>query len=799
MPVDLLWSAAPTPVTVPEWLQWAYLLGEPSQTVPGWWGGPLIWVKVVALFGLVGWLGAWVVSAIKEQTVPRWLNAAALAGLLGGVVAVVLLVLESETHRPSIKLGPLALVDILTAASEILLVLWAAWALWSIVLRVGNRYDAATLAGLFVALGVGVLTGFAFKAFFKTVDPTIFKNIDPISGGLRLGATFMGYVVLVRILGLLGREVLAVRPRRLQAIAWQTVVEANRRMWAPWVVLAIFLVVLAFIHWFLVPRQGGELGRLFVGTLSLLVSLLLTVMVVILTPLSLPHDIAQQTIYTIVSKPVRRIELVWGRMIGFMVLVTALLVVFGGVSLAYLNRTISTTVAAIRQEAGIARRNGKAPRAFELDLQAEQILSRQAARVPIKGSLVFFDSKGAMKKKGIDVGMEMQFRSHIEGATRALALWRYDVVADPIDPQTILDRRVPVSQLLKAGTLEDVENRLVLAQFEEIKLKDKQARGGKPEEVRRVAEALPKLRDQIQALDAERTAMARAAADLETRARAEDTAKRPGQALTIRQDLAALHSPPIPLEMTFNIFRTTKGRVIGEAVQAELKARNLQTGEVVTRLFPVREYYTNPVAIPSKILVGSGGRLAIEVRCLSPQQYIGMAEGDLYILQSRGSFAMNYLKGLSGVWLQAMVLTAIGVWAGTFLSWPVALLMTIFFFVAGQVAFGFLQEFAMHSIVGGGPFESLIRLLTHENMQNNLQATPAVLTAKTLDALVTPIMARLVYIVPNFAGMDVSNTVSEGFDIDWRLLLENFLMAIAYALPFSVAGYFILKNREVAA
>ena len=28
---------------------------------------------------------------------------------------------------------------------------------------------------------------------------------------------------------------------------------------------------------------------------------------------------------------------------------------------------------------------------------------------------------------------------------------------------------------------------------------------------------------------------------------------------------------------------------------------------------------------------------------------------------------------------------------------------------------------------------------------------------------------------------------------------SNSLIALAYALPFSVAGYFILKNREVAA
>ena len=53
-------------------------------------------------------------------------------------------------------------------------------------------------------------------------------------------------------------------------------------------------------------------------------------MVTILTPLSLPTDIQQQTIYTVVSKPVRRLEMIWGRMIGYMALVTLLVAVFGG-------------------------------------------------------------------------------------------------------------------------------------------------------------------------------------------------------------------------------------------------------------------------------------------------------------------------------------------------------------------------------------------------------------------------------------------------------------------------------------
>jgi hypothetical protein len=60
-------------------------------------------------------------------------------------------------------------------------------------------------------------------------------------------------------------------------------------------------------------------------------------------------------------------------------------------------------------------------------------------------------------------------------------------------------------------------------------------------------------------------------------------------------------------------------------------------------------------------------------------------------------------------------------------------------------------------------------------------------------------MSVLVYVVPNLAYLDVSNTVAEGFAVDWRLLGTHLLMGLGYALPFTVAGYYILKNREVAA
>ena len=41
--------------------------------------------------------------------------------------------------------------------------------------------------------------------------------------------------------------------------------------------------------------------------------------------------------------------------------------------------------------------------------------------------------------------------------------------------------------------------------------------------------------------------------------------------------------------------------------------------------------------------------------------------------------------------------------------------------------------------------------------------------------------------------------VADGFAVSWSLLISNVLLTFAYVLPFSIAGYFILKNREVAA
>jgi hypothetical protein len=786
-------AAAPVtpPPAVPAVLQWLYAWGEPAIMVPSLLGAIMVWLKIVGLFCLLAWVLSWVVAAIKEPALKRnrAFDIAALAALGLALVTSLLRVLEANNRIRPVSIGTVPLVLALAALAGLVVFLWLELQLWGSIRRLGRGGDLATLGALHLALALGFVVAAILLSYDPAFAPKKIETIHAIvTTGARLGGTYMGLVVLVHVvLGLLP-ELFALRLRRIYSIAWHTWVESFRRMWAPWVAVIVFGVILAFTSWFLKPPRDAELGRQFVTALSLLSLVLLLLTVGILAPISLPNDIRQQTIYTVVSKPVRRLELIWGRMLGLMGLVTLLLVIFGGISLVYIDRMVN---GAIAEEVRLADREKQAN---HLELErvhreaAEQLRTRMSARLPVKGFLTFVDSKGHLKKMGIDVGQELEYRSFIEGATPSRAIWQYGpAFRDPFAPTRIVARPLEVSHFLRPDSIEGLQDRIETLRQSALQAQAAQGKATQAKELGRATSDLGASQAEIKRLESE----------VDKLLKREQTLRAGGKA----REAAQLHSRPLRLEMTFNVYRTTKGE-LGEPVYASIDVINSVTGQKYQNVFSIREYYNNRLPVPSKVLVGSGGRIRIEIGCLTPNQYLGMAESDLFVLADQGGFEVNFMKGLFGIWLQAMVLTAIGVWAGTFLSWPVALLTTLGFFIGGWIGFTFLQQFALQGLqglVGGGPFESLIRLLSHDNQVSDLAPTLAVVVAKTFDSIVMPVMSRLVYVVPNFAALDVSNIVSDGFAVTWDLILTNFLLAVAYALPFSIAGYFILKNREVAA
>ena len=436
-------------------------------------GGVLTWVKAVSLLCLVCWVVAWLIIGVKERLIGqgRWFDFLGIAGALLTPIAVMLKVLEDAKKIAPYRIGAYSLTTVAAGVCVLCFVIWAEVATWRTIRKIGRRTDALVHVAIHIALAVGVAVGMlmyvsGFLTLLVQVQPEqgVARRpqwVDGLDYGVRFGATYMGLVVLCRILVDLVRELIFVRGRRLYSIARLAIYESNRKMWAPWVVVAVFLLVLAFTHWFLQPPRAAEMGRLYVGTLSLLCSILLTVMVTIMTPLSIPTDIQQQTIYTVVSKPVRRSELIWGRMIGYMTIVTVLVLVFGGISLYYLKRTVGYALEETERNAVKAKKENRLTDHKVLLEQADQLRARMQARVPIKGSLSFIDSHGNPHAIGIDVGSDQSMkepRSHIEGATQSTAIWRFGrMVPDPFSPRgrvNYLNKRIPVEDFIRPGTIE---------------------------------------------------------------------------------------------------------------------------------------------------------------------------------------------------------------------------------------------------------------------------------------------------------------------------------------------------------
>jgi hypothetical protein len=521
--------------------------------------------------------------------------------------------------------------------------------------------------------------------------------------GLSRRSLFDGFAASASGAADLIRDLIALSPRRIGALAWHSVLESIRRR----MLLAVFgvlVVVFMFAGWFLQGRPTEQV-RVYVSFVLATSTLILIPAAGVLACLSLPIDIRDKTIHTVVTKPVRRLEIILGRILGLTLVATIFLVVMGMVSYVYLRRSVGASLNELREKLAEASQRGDLQREAELKDSINQIESKLIARVPVHSTAL----EGPIR----NVGYESAKRKYIEGQSTDAAIWQFD--------------RVPVDRLVR------------------------------------------------------------------------------------RQS--------IPLEMTFTVFRTTKGQ-IGRGVLAALTYVNPRTGRQITDYpFEVREYYVNQQALdnrpegrqyieggrelatppqnPIEWLLEGGDSLLVEVRCLSPAQYLGMAKDDLYILLDNAQFGFNFAKGMIGVWLRVFLIICVAVMFSTVLSSYVAMLATAAFFVGGW-RMPYLRELASGRAEGGGPIEAALRLFMHENLQQPLDESIWTDMVKGSDFGLQAVIRVITHLLPDLGIFNTGGLVANGFDISISTVLMNIAVALAYAIPITIAAYYLLRSREIA-
>ena len=217
----------------------------------------------------------------------------------------------------------------------------------------------------------------------------------------------------------------------------------------------------------------------------------------------------------------------------------------------------------------------------------------------------------------------------------------------------------------------------------------------------------------------------------------------------------------------------------------------------------------------------------VRVRCLEHEIYVGMARYDLYLRQDDPDvngearwFAVNFLKGASGLWMRLLLVIGVATALSTYLSNVISLLTALMLYVGGLFR-DFIYSVVLGKNVGGGPLQALFAvvgrqagfgvpeqpphtvydgkyyaLLQHD--ASNLEQTASWHISGVFDPLFRWTVGRVFDLIPDVDRFDLTLFVSEGFDISFGQLAVTLLLLIAYLLPWAVLAYYLLKWREVA-
>ena len=565
-------------------------------------------------------------------------------------------------------------------------------------------------------------------------------------------------------------DLLCMSPRRTWALAWLAVRESIRR-WGVVVEFAVFVQVILLAGWYLDPTNPNP-ARLYLSFLLTTTSYLVLGLALFLSAFSLPVDIASRTLHTVVTKPVRTSEIVLGRILGFTLIGTALLIPIAGLSYGFVlgglahTHTLDPETLVLAASADAKRPETKTGRTSEVYGHTHQVYvsgnqgrveparghwhkltvegsgdktsyriglheGMLTARVPIYGKLRFRDREGIDTTKGVNVGDEWTYRSYIQGGSPAAAIWTFQ----NIDPKSF-PKGLPLE--------------MVIGVFRTYK------------------------------------------GDIEKGVLGSISVRNPRTGLTVEVEIFESE------EFTAN--KLFIPRTIRKFSNAQVIPRKIRTKEGVKSI-PARDQLDPGLAAKKEFDVFkdlvADGRVEIWLKCLEPAQYIGAAQPDLYLRATDASFELNFIKGYFGIWLQMVLVIGFGVMFSTYLSGPVAMIATL-----GALVGGFFSEFmtklARGEVEGGGPIEALIRLVQQQNVVTEMNPGVGTYAAQMADGVAQYGLRVMSAILPAFGQFNYADYVAEGFDISWNLILVRSVTALAFLIPVFVAGYFFLKTREVA-
>jgi ABC-type transport system involved in multi-copper enzyme maturation permease subunit len=617
---------------------------------------------------------------------------------------------------------------------------------------------------------------------------------------------FEAFYVVAQVIAGSIPDFLKLSPRRVAAIARLAVKETLRRK-VVLVTFGIFALALLFGGWFM-NSNATHPDRIYMNFVYWGTQLLVLMMGLLISAFSLPEDIKNRTIYTVVTKPVRPTEVVLGRIVGMVGLGTVLLAAMGLLSFIFVWRGLSHT-----HRIGDADTQTMAE-FYQID--PDELRDRRQKRV----------------SPGVVMAAETETVSGHRHRLEVVLDVRHPKDRQPQDTSNIWKKEVQGDGQLKYYRLmtEEVASHLhrvtVDGEGNDAQISLSNATGYFRARVPIYANSL-KFYDRLGELRGKGINIGH---EWEYRGYVDGGSIFAPVSLS-EAEFEFKDFPKerfgddkiIPLEMTLGVFRTTKGdierRVLGSIrfesfTDSEVDSKIVtdpivfETNEFNIMTLPVNRRQPGQLLSPDGTVqqrgvfdlfddVGKNGSFRLFLRCEDVNQYLGCARADIYFRANDASYAWNFAKGYLGVWCQLVIVVSMGVAFSTFLNSPVTMFAA---FVVLLVGFSgdFIRDLSKPDAEGGGPIESFVRIITQNNMQSPLETGLATTLMEQTDNLLVYMMYQLTYLAPDFRWLDFSDFLTYGYAIDVQRVLVAVSIALGFAAGTTVLGYFCLKTREIA-
>jgi hypothetical protein len=187
--------------------------------------------------------------------------------------------------------------------------------------------------------------------------------------------------------------------------------------------------------------------------------------------------------------------------------------------------------------------------------------------------------------------------------------------------------------------------------------------------------------------------------------------------------------------------------------------------------------------IPANSVTGPDYQIILH--CRNTAQMVGLYPTSLQLVISRQWFEFNLAKSLFILWMMSILVIILSVLCSTFLSWPIAVVLTVLLLLGHWG----VDQLADTNAPGLG------RQLVNDFKFTDVALSSVVSTG--VDTL-SRVLNAFGHALPDTSKFDAIEDIQQGVSVSAERLLEGLTVLAGFGIPSLVLAYLIMRGKEVA-